>query len=120
MLEQLVSCPKQSQTIYRRHRPEKTVLFEVIKKHYRTWRNTTENPIPKYIERTFEKYLDCGNLAKGFACAHCDCCNADFFIGFSCKKRGICPSCNTLNMVKTAAHLVEKYYTFNSNSSVGY
>src|SRR5271170_5532611 len=100
-----LSCPKKSQVIYRPRRPEKTVLFEVVKKYYKTWRKNTKNPISRYVEKTFEKYLECGNLAKGFACAHCDCCNTDFFIAFSCKGRGLCPSCNTLTMVKTAAHL---------------
>jgi hypothetical protein len=57
--------------------------------------------------RTFQKYLDCGNPAKGFACAHCSSCNKEFFIAFSCRGRGLCPSCNTRSMVFTAAHLVE-------------
>src|SRR5262249_16126373 len=104
---QLSECPKLSNIIYRPRKPEKTALFEVIKKHYRTWGQQTEKPVPKYVEKTFQIYLNCGNLSNGFACAHCDCCRANFLISFSCKKRGLCPSCNTLSMVKTAAHLVE-------------
>jgi len=32
-------------------------------------------------------------------------CGHDNFIAFSCKGRGVCPSCNTRRMVETAAHL---------------
>src|ERR1700752_2070211 len=92
---------KQSQAVYRPRRPEKTTLFDIIKKHYRTWRNTTKKTIDRYVEKTFEKYLGCGNPAHGFAYAHCNCCNHTFFIPFSCKCRGLCPSCNTRTMVAT-------------------
>lgn len=105
-----LSCPKKSQAVYRPRRPEKTVLFEVIKRHHATWHKEhekTEGPVPYYIFKEFQKYLGCGILAKGFACAHCDDCRKDFLIAFSCKGRGICPSCNTRAMVETAAHLVE-------------
>lgn len=30
-----------------------------------------------------------------------------FLIAFSCKRRGVCPSCNARRMAETAAHLVE-------------
>ena len=102
-----LSCPKQSLTVYRPRRPEKTVLFEVIRKNYNAWCKNSKDPIPKYIDKAFRSYLECGILAKGFACAHCDSCHKDFLIGFSCKRRGICPSCNTRDMVETAAYLCE-------------
>jgi Transposase zinc-binding domain/Putative transposase len=105
---QTATCFKQSQMIYRPRRPEKTVLFGVIKKHYRTWKQNLKHPLPRYVEKTFEKYLDCGNPAKGFAWAYCNSCHTDFKIAFSCKRRGICPSCSALTMVKTAAHLVDE------------
>lgn len=105
-----ISCPKKSQAVYRPRRPEKTPLFQVIKKHFNTWyKQSTEHdkPVPCYIPKAFHKYLECGILAKGFACARCTGCNKDFFIALSCKGRGICPSCNTRSMVETAAHLVD-------------
>lgn len=54
-------------------------------------------------------YADAGlrHSGKGICMRTCDSCHKDFLIAFSCKKRGICPSCNTCAMVKTAAHLVE-------------
>jgi hypothetical protein len=102
-----LSCSKKSQVIYRPRQPEKTVLFAVVKKHYKTWHKNVEGPVPGYIDREFQKYLECRILAKGFAHAHCEGCQKDFFIAFSCKGRGVCPSCNTRAMVETAAHLIE-------------
>ena len=47
------------------------------------------------------------SLTYGFARAYCEECGHDFLIAFSCKGRGICPSCNTRRMAETAAHLVD-------------
>ncbi len=102
-----VCCSKKSHTVYRPRRPEKTTLFQVVKKHYSTWNRNSKEPVPRYVDNEFQKYLGCGILAKGFACAHCDGCQKDFLIAFSCKGRGICPSCNSRAMVETAAHLVD-------------
>jgi hypothetical protein len=105
-----LSCPKQSIAVYRPRRPEKTSLFQAIKRNFTSWhknRNDQDNPVPRYIEKAFQKYLGCGILAKGFACAHCEGCKKDFFIAFSCKARGICPSCNQRAMVETASHLID-------------
>ena len=53
------------------------------------------------------RYFDCGILAHGFARARCAACGHDFLIAYSCKCRGVCPSCTTRRMVKTAAHLAD-------------
>ena len=42
--------------------------------------------------------------------ARCDDCGQDYFVAFSCKGRGVCPSCNTRRMVETAAHLTDLVY----------
>jgi len=65
---------------------------------------------PVYVEHTFRKYLECGIFAHGFARARCDACGHDFFVAFSCKGRGVCPSCNTRRMVETAAHLSDHVF----------
>ena len=62
---------------------------------------------PAYVEQAFRRYLDCGILAHGFARAFCAECGHDFLVAFSCKARGVCPSCNTRRMVETAAHLTD-------------
>ena len=100
-------CSCKSQTVYKPRRPEKTVLFEVIKKYFNTWSRNSQEPIPQYIENEFKNYLGCGILARGFAYGRCCDCNKDFVLAFSCKCRGVCPSCNTKAMVETATNLIE-------------
>ena len=50
---------------------------------------------------------ECGIFAHGFARAWCNDCGHDYFVAYSCKGRGVCPSCNTRRMVETAAHLTD-------------
>jgi hypothetical protein len=86
------------------------VFFQIIKKYYKTWVKKAEKDgkkIPSYIHREFQGFIKCGILAHGFACAHCKACDHEFLVGFSCKSRGICPSCTTRDMVEIAAHIQE-------------
>jgi hypothetical protein len=46
-------------------------------------------------------------LAHGFARVHCDDCGHDDVVAFSCKGRGLCPSCGAARMVDTAAWLCD-------------
>ena len=39
---------------------------------------------------------------------HCDDCQLDRLVPFSCKRRGFCPSCGGRRMADTAAHLVDR------------
>ena len=53
-------------------------------------------------------YLECGLLCFGFARAVCTTCRTGFVVAFSCKGRGVCPSCNGRHMAQTAAHLADQ------------
>jgi hypothetical protein len=64
--------------------------------------------LPRYVERDFAKYLECGVLAHGFARVRCESCKDELLVAFSCKGRGVCPSCNTKRAHVTAVHLVEQ------------
>src|SRR3990170_691587 len=102
--------------VYRRRRPERTALYRLVQQHLETWlarRREGEPdgvPIPRYVERELRAYLECGILACGFARARCDACGHDFLVAFSCKGRGLCPSCTTRRLAATAAHLVEHVF----------
>ena len=39
--------------------------------------------------------------------AVCAQCTLSFFVAFSCKRRGVCPSCNGRHMAQTAVQLVD-------------
>jgi len=63
--------------------------------------------VPGYVEEELRGYLECGLLCFGFARAVCMTCRTGFVVAFSCKGRGVCPSCNGRHMSQTAAHLVD-------------
>ena len=74
-----------------------------------TGRVITTHP-KAYVRQTFRKYLEWGIFAHGFACARFDDCGHDYFVAYSCKGRGVCPTCNTRRMVETAAHLTDHVF----------
>ena len=95
---------------YHRREPEKTVLYRAVHAHLATFlaelREADEGGLPQYIELEFTRYLACGILAEGFTRVLCDGCGNDFLVAFSCKSRGICPSCTARRAHEVAAHLV--------------
>ncbi len=98
---------------YRPRRPRRSVLFRCGQEHLETWpaqcrdSHDDERSVPEHIERDFRRYLECGILAHGLARARCGQCGHDFLIAFSCKGRGMCPSCITRRVVATTAHLTD-------------
>jgi len=98
---------------YRPRRPSRSALYRCVQQYLETWLaqcrdgHDDEWSVPEYVEREFRRYLECGVLAHGFARARCGDCGHDFLIAFSCKGRGVCPSCNARRMVATAAHLTD-------------
>ncbi len=92
------------------------MVYQVLQGHLETWlagcreEDEAEFPAAGYIEQDFRKYLECGILAYGFARARCAGCGYNFLIAYSCKGRGICPSCNTRRMAEIAAHLVDHVF----------
>ena len=97
---------------YEPRRPEQTLLYDLVLEHLETFlqytRESYAKPLPAYVEQEFREYLDCGIFSKGFTRCHCDHCGHDLLVAFSCKNRGICPSCTTRRMSNTAAHLVDR------------
>jgi hypothetical protein len=67
-----------------------------------------KSPSRRTSKRSSGPFLRCGILCFGFARARCTACGHGFLIGFSCKGRGVCPSCNGRRMAQTAAHLVDR------------
>ena len=95
---------------YERRRPEKTPLHRVVSENLESWlewREAAERPVPGYVEEELRGYLECGLLCFGFARAVCMTCRTGFVVAFSCKGRGVCPSCNGRHMAQTAAHLAD-------------
>ena len=93
-------------------RAEDTVLYRVVRDNLETFlehvRQQYEKPLPRYVLQEFHRFLDCGVFARGFSRWHCDRCGHDLILPFSCKTRGLCPSCGARRMAETASHLVDR------------
>jgi len=98
---------------YRRREPEKTVLYQVVQQNLETFlcrmreACPDHDPVPGYVENTFRSYLECGIMAHGFGRCFCPSCKQGFAVAYSCKTRGLCPSCNGKRMAITAAHIID-------------
>ena len=97
---------------YAPRRPQETVLYGLVKAHWRDLvqhaRETYTAPLPKYVVEELQAYLSCGDLSSGFVVASCGSCGHALLVAFSCKKRGLCPSCAGRRMAGSAAHLVDR------------
>jgi Transposase zinc-binding domain len=112
--------PASQPKLYNPRHPERTLLYQTVAEHYDTWLELAsagqfdgqgDHRTPKpYVRQAFAKYLECGIFAHGFARARCADCAHDYFLAFSCKGRGVCPSCNTRRMAETAAHLTDHVF----------
>jgi hypothetical protein len=71
-------------------------------------RENYARPLPAYVEQELRAYLRCGVFGYGFTRCHCDACGHDVLVAFSCKGRGLCPSCAGRRMANTGAHLVDR------------
>ncbi len=81
---------------YARHRPESTLLYQLVEQHYPAFRDLRAEAgrvLPDYVQKEFDAYLKCGRLEEGFLRVRCEHCHAEKLVAFSCKKRGFCPSC---------------------------
>ena len=82
----------------------------IVSENLENWlddRGAAERPVPGYVEDELRGYLECGLLCFGFARAVCMTCRTGLVVAFSCKGRGVCPSCNGRHMAQTAAHLAD-------------
>ena len=63
-----------SRAKYEQHRPEQTVLYQIVAKHLETYlehvREHHESGLPKYVEQDLRAYLKCGIHAHGFLRCH--------------------------------------------------
>jgi ribosomal protein S27E len=96
---------------YARHRPEETLLYQIIDDNYADCLARFEaegRSLPRFVRREFEDYLKCGRLEHGFLRVRCSGCHVEKLVAFSCKRRGFCPSCGARRMVESAALLVDE------------
>lgn len=102
------------QVTYSRRSPEQSQLYRVVY-HYReqfeySWDELFSERygvLREEVLEAFDKYLNCGIVRHGCALACCENCSHSQLIAFSCKRRGVCPSCQAKRAVLFAEHLHE-------------
>jgi hypothetical protein len=94
-------------------RPEVTALHQVVRENLLTLYAAIEQgfaaPLPGFVQRELEGYVDCGVLARGFALLKCENpdCRDKKLVAFSCKGRAFCRSCLGRRMAEASANLVD-------------
>ena len=72
---------------YRRHRPETTLLYQVIEKYWPEFLVELAGRgkrLPAYITKEFEEYLKCGRLEHGFLRVRCESCHDEKLVALVC------------------------------------
>ena len=101
--------------VYRARNPKKSLLWQCARRHYDQFAEIyPEAYQPRYgilrsiIPEVVHKFLDCGNLERGFARIRCDHCHHEYLLSFSCKSRWFCPSCHQKNVQTTARFILNQ------------
>ncbi len=85
---------------YRQRHPENTTFYRCLEHYWDEFKEVYPYLYEKdygrlrpVVEKTVERFLDCGIFRHGFARIRCpDCCH-EYLLAFSCKTRYFCPSC---------------------------
>src|SRR5437879_4490881 len=95
--EQVPGCASAPLAPWRRRRPEQTALWKIVAGALPAFvaqlEAATGRGLPAYIDRELSRYIDCGLLERGFCRVQCRACKAEILVAFSCRGRGLCPSC---------------------------
>jgi len=79
------ACADHGAFHYRRHQPEKTLLYHLVSKHYPDFRRQFAEEgrvLPDYVQRDIEDYLKCGRLKHGFLRVRRETCHEEPLVMF--------------------------------------
>jgi hypothetical protein len=86
---------------YRPRNHEASPFFKVVRDYFdefeRVYPERFQNKYGFWrpvIHSSIDKFLKCGDVKQGFARVRCPECGEEFFVAFSCRQRGCCPSCD--------------------------
>lgn len=101
--------------VYRPRDPRKTALWGLLDTLYERVKGAWEERFErKYgywrglADGAVARYLDCGVWDNGLARVRCRKCPQEFLVAFSCKGRGLCPSCGAKRAAELAAFLADE------------
>jgi hypothetical protein len=91
---------------YRPRRAKGSPLFRLVHEYWHEFEAVKEErfesrygPLRPVVPKTVEAFLRCGILDHGFARIRCEEWGHEFLLAFSCKGRGLCPSCHKKRQV---------------------
>ena len=80
--------------VYRSRNSQATDYYRCVEDHLETFVRIYEERVERtygffrpYLQKVIYRYLDCGDLHKGFARVKCKDCNHEYLLSFSCKRR---------------------------------
>jgi hypothetical protein len=80
--------------VYRPRRPRQSPLWQCLSGHFDAFLEAYEERyqsrygfLRPIIPEVVNKFLDCGDLERGFARVRCDECKHEYLLAFSCKGR---------------------------------
>ncbi len=108
------SPPRPDPAVYRPREPQATPLYRLLERRFEAVKGEWEERFESHfgfwrgwVDGVVARYLDCGILENGFARVRCAGCRNDMLVAFSCKGRGLCPSCGAKRAAETANRLRE-------------
>jgi hypothetical protein len=100
---------------YRARRPADTPLYALLESLYEgvkaAWEDLFERRYGFWrglLDGVVARHLDCGVFERGFARLRCPVCTAEYLLAFSCKGRGLFPSCGAKRAAEFAAFLKDE------------
>lgn len=103
---------------YRARDPRRAVLNRIVLDNlpeFKLWLREPPDrkprPHPAAIT-AMEKYVECGDMRFGAVRYLCPDCGHDIFVAFSCKQRGLCPSCDAKRSAVITGQALERLLAF--------
>ena len=105
--------------VYEPRNPRATSLYALVEDHYEEFERVYDDryqqqygPWRKVIGEVMRKYLECGDLHRGFARIGCCGCRYQAILAYSCKCRLFCPACQQKRILLLAewldGHILEQ------------
>jgi hypothetical protein len=101
--------------IYRPRKPKESPLFRLVSQHIEAFLRVyperfakEHGPLRPVVERVLRGFIECGDVARGFARAWCSTCRTSYLIPYSCRGRSFCPSCEKKHSILWAEWLREE------------
>ena len=112
------ACPAEGAPRYRPRsasNPLKEIVEDALEDLLQFWDERFANehgPLHPRVKKLFEAFTRCGDLSFGFLrlrCSNPECPKkGELLLGYSCKVRGLCPSCGQRRAIEWAERMVEE------------